>query len=216
MEQSHIDRCNRFIPAIVKAFPEWDLLVPLAEDDLSFESVSSVKNCDGLVQWVVTELVEGSEEASEEGLRDKMISLLNSMISDLERVEDALDPKIFPNGAVVRVSEGEESFEGVVEKTISIEEAPRSRGILGYIVVGKKGSQFYRREDVALIHEEGAPIKEVGYWVDVRTNHLVTQEPLSKEQVDGIIRAGYGKEKDYEERLPGKFWHSSFPPFPED
>ena len=53
------------------------------------------------------------------------------------------------------------------------------------------------------------------FWRDVRTTHLVSQVPLTRDQVDGILSEGFGKEKDYEERMPGMFWHSSFPPFPE-
>ena len=53
------------------------------------------------------------------------------------------------------------------------------------------------------------------HWRTVRTQHLVDQQPLSREQVENIVRFVDGKVEDYEERLPGHFWHSTFPPFPE-
>lgn len=53
------------------------------------------------------------------------------------------------------------------------------------------------------------------YWRDVVTQHLVDQQPLTREQVENIVRFVDGKVEDYEERLPNQFWHSSFPPFPE-
>jgi hypothetical protein len=58
-------------------------------------------------------------------------------------------------------------------------------------------------------------MSERSHWRTVRTQHLVDQQPLDREQVENIVRFVDGKVEDYEERLPGCFWHSTFPPFPE-
>jgi len=54
------------------------------------------------------------------------------------------------------------------------------------------------------------------YWRDVVTQHLVDQQPLTREQVESIHEADVHNRHEFEERMPGKFWHESFPPFPEE
>jgi hypothetical protein len=54
------------------------------------------------------------------------------------------------------------------------------------------------------------------YLRDLLTQHLVDQRPLTRDQVEAIHEADIRNRHEFEERLPGRFWHESFPPFPED
>lgn len=58
-------------------------------------------------------------------------------------------------------------------------------------------------------------MSERGHWRTVRTQHLVDQQPLTREQVENIVRFVDGEVEDYEERGGGWFWHVSIDSFPE-
>ena len=53
------------------------------------------------------------------------------------------------------------------------------------------------------------------YWRDVVTQHLVDQQPLTREQVEAIHEAGVTSVEEFEHRGGGWYWHVSFPPFPD-
>jgi len=54
------------------------------------------------------------------------------------------------------------------------------------------------------------------YCKDLLTQHLVDGQPLTALQVSNIVGFEIAPAKDFEERLPGRFWHNSHEPFPED
>ena len=58
-------------------------------------------------------------------------------------------------------------------------------------------------------------MSERSRWQDVLTAHLHDQQPLTSEEVNQIRVHGVAPVSDFEQRLTGKWWHSSFPPFPE-
>ena len=90
MDKAHLARCNRLIPTIVKAFPEWDLLVHIPEERWTYEGFSCRDSADPLVRFVVIEVVEGSEDASDEEFRDRCVELVENIIGDLRAVSDAI------------------------------------------------------------------------------------------------------------------------------
>ena len=59
------------------------------------------------------------------------------------------------------------------------------------------------------------------YARDFFKQHLVDAEPLTGEDVQEVVDSGLAyegqrlKPSDFEERLPGQFWHKSHEPFPE-
>jgi len=58
-------------------------------------------------------------------------------------------------------------------------------------------------------------MSERSRWQDVLNAHLHDQQPLTAGEVDSIIRNDVASVADFEERLPDRWWHDSFDPFPE-
>ena len=51
---------------------------------------------------------------------------------------------------------------------------------------------------------------------DILNHHTFCQEPLTEEQVNLICEKLHFSKDHFEERLPGEFWHCSFPRFPKE
>jgi len=51
---------------------------------------------------------------------------------------------------------------------------------------------------------------------DILNHHFVSAQPLSAEEVEGIVSTGIAGRGEFAERLSGKWWHESHPAFPED
>lgn len=84
MTQEHIARCNALIPFAVKAIPSWDLLVHIPEEEWSYDAFCKPDSACSLVRWIVIEMVEGSQDATDENLVNMMIVLLGKGMEDID------------------------------------------------------------------------------------------------------------------------------------
>jgi hypothetical protein len=179
MEQSHIDRCNEIIPTIVKAFPGWDFEVHIPEESWTYQNFLKRDSAGGLVRFIVVEVVEGSEDASDEDFRDWCVEIVENAIGDLKSVQHAIenfsprhphdeirvsmmqddllldvDGDPIEIGDKVLIADSEERFEGtVVDRLFGGE---KFDVLHTYTVECKYGTQDYDPEMVTLL-EKGEP-----------------------------------------------------------
>jgi hypothetical protein len=158
MEKTHIDRCDRLIPGIVKSWPNWDILCGgMADEDMTYEGFrqTTFKECSPLLRIVILDLVEGSEDAPDEVLKNKMGTLLLGIIDDLEKVREGLSlPSEIEIGDTVYISDPSDSkddFEGIVKDIIGRENPSPAYVVDG----GRYGRQPFDRSNIQLVSKCG-------------------------------------------------------------
>lgn len=202
MEKAHIDRCNRLIPGIVKSWPEWDILCGgMADEDMTYDGFrqTTFKECSPLLRIVIIDLVEGSEDATDEDLKDRMGTLLLGIIDDLEKVWEGLSlpSEEIEVGDTVYISDPsdpKDDFEGVVKGIIGRENPSPAYVVDG----GRYGRQPFDRSYIQLISKCGTI--EVGDRVEAEDDRP-ERPPFRGEVVDKLwnedhIVIGYIVEMD--------------------
>lgn len=159
MEKAHIDRCDGLIPGIVKSWPEWDILCGgMADEDMTYEGFrqTTFKECSPLLRIVILDLVEGSEDATDEDFKDRMGTLLLGIIDDLEKVRKGLSlpSEKIEVGDTVYVSDSsdpKDDFEGIVKGIIGRENPSPAYVVDG----GRYGRQPFDRSNIQLVSKCG-------------------------------------------------------------
>jgi len=168
MEKTHIDRCDRLIPGIVKSWPYWDILCGgMADEDMTHEGFrhATFKECSPLLRIVILDLVEGSEDVPDADLKDKMGTLLLGIIDDLEKVRKGLsllsEIEIGDTVYVSDPSDPKDDFEGIVKDIVGRENPSPAYVVDG----GRYGRQLFDRSNIQLVSKCGTI--EVGDRVKV-------------------------------------------------